>query len=97
MSLRRRILRLETARKSPATPIPHVRHTRRGETSADAISRFVAQYPATPRGHRFLIDPARDQTPEDDADFDVRFKDQQLMSVANVKSQRPAEIKDLLQ
>jgi hypothetical protein len=85
VSLSRRIGKLETARK-PIVSVPHVIHVRRGETSDEARARFAAAHPDMPRGHCVLIVPCRDSTPEDNADFAIRFKAQQLQLVADARS-----------
>jgi hypothetical protein len=87
LSLSRRIVKLETARK-PIVRVPHVIHVRRGETTDEARDRFAAAHPAMPRGHAVLIVPARDRTAADDADFDTRFHAQQTTLIANAKSER---------
>ena len=85
-SLANRLDKLEAAGR-PVVRVPSVLHVGRDETSAEARARFAAAFPDVPRGHRLLIVPCRDQTAEDDADFEARFQAQQDASIANAKSE----------
>ena len=56
-------------------------------------NRIVRLEAARKRGRRYpgrLGVPPRDRTPDDDADFDVKFKAQQLALVAEARSARLA-------
>jgi len=89
-SLGQRLSRLETASKPKPRRIPHVLEIRHGETFAEAEGRFIERFGPIPRGHRFLGVPPRDHTDEDHADFDVKFKAQQTVLVAEARSARLA-------
>lgn len=84
MSLLGRIRRLEDRRKPPVVAAPCVVHVERGETQGEAVARYAARYPNL--GRNLLIVPARNRTAEDQADFAVRFKAQQLQSVAEARA-----------
>jgi hypothetical protein len=88
-ALARRLGKLEEARK-PVVRVPCVLHVRRDETTAEALARFATAFPRA-RGHSLLIVPERIRTPEDEAAFDVAFKEQQERSLATARSQRPKE------
>ena len=90
MSRARRIAKLETI-AAPPPMIPNVLRVRRTETIDGAIGRFAAAYPNPPRRHCLLIVPERDVTAEDDADFERRFKAQQLKSQADARSAKPKD------
>ena len=89
-SLANRLSKLEAASKPSPRRIPHVLEIRRGETFADAECRFIERHGPIPCGHVFLGVPPRDRTDEDHADFDVKFKAQQLALVAEARSARLA-------
>ena len=88
--LAKRVGRAE-GRDKPPVAIPNVLHVRRGETIDEALARFGATYPNPPRQHRLLVVPERDRTDEDNADFERRFKAQQLKSQADARSANPKE------
>ena len=88
--LARRLGKLEEASK-PIVRVPCVWRVRRGETTADALARFRSDFPSARRGHSLLVVPERVRTPEDEAAFDVAFKEQQERSLATARSQRPQE------
>jgi hypothetical protein len=85
-ALSNRIGKLEAIGK-PIVRVPHVLHVRRGETSDEARARFTRTYPDIPRGHRLLIVPERDRGAEADADFEIRFKEQQTKLIAEARSE----------
>lgn len=89
-TLANRLSKLEAATKPTPRRVPHVLEIRHGETLADAEGRFICRYGPIPRGHRFLGVPPRDRTDEEHADFDVKFKAQQLALVAEARSARLA-------
>ena len=86
-ALAKRLDKLEAIER-PITRAPNVLQVHREETIADALARFAATHPDTPRGHRLLIVPCRDRTAEEDADFAVRFKVQQRQLIADAQSRR---------
>jgi hypothetical protein len=85
VSLSRRIGKLEAARK-PIVRVPHVIRVSRCETTDEARAGFAKSHPDIPCGHRVLIVPCRDRTPEDDADFATKFKEQQSKLIAIARS-----------
>jgi hypothetical protein len=85
-ALASRIDKLE-ANGKPVVRIPCVLHVRRNESSDEARARFAATYPNAPRGHGLLIVPRRDRTAEDDSDFAITFKAQQLALVAEARTE----------
>jgi len=83
--LSNRIDKLEAVGK-PVVRVPDVLHVARGETVAEAMSRFAALY-GVPRGHRLLVVPARDRSAEDETDFDAKFHAHQTKLIADAKSE----------
>lgn len=84
-TLAKRIGKLEAIGR-PVVRVPCVLHVGRNETGDEARARFAATYPDAPRNHRLLVVPARDRS-ADDADFDVRFKEQQTKLIAEARSE----------
>lgn len=83
-ALARRIGRLETA-KAPPRPLPHVVRVASGETKAEAYRRHCAMWPRIPKGHRFLVIPAREHDAEA---FERDFYAQQTKLVAEARDER---------
>lgn len=85
-TLAKRIGKLEAIGK-PVVRVPCVLHVGRNETGEEARARFAATYPDALRNHRLLVVPARDRGAADDADFDVRFNEQQTKLIAAARSE----------
>lgn len=90
-SIANRIAKLEP-NVAPVS-VPHVVTVQRGESSADALARFRAEYAGKfPKRHGLIVVPATVETPEDAAAFAIEFQAQQSQLVATARS---ASIKDL--
>lgn len=83
-----RIARLESI-ASPPPPVPHVLKVQHGETKAEALERFRAQF-AGRRRHGLLVVPAR-VSPEHRDEWKRAFKARSIRLVEEARSQRIEE------
>lgn len=75
--------------REPSVVVPNVVTVAYDETAADALARFRRNYAGQiPKRHCVIILPARIDSPESKADFEVRFYSHQNQLVAEAKSAR---------